>query len=940
MKIIASFIITILASTLIVSNVYAVKAYPYPIKKTQPDGSTIMVRLHGDENSHYTTTLDGYPLIVNAEGILTYVKINENGQLISTNIKAKDIEKRTVSDHEFVKSLSTDIRMSLASKSKRAVRSISKTSAPRKAYPLTGTPKSLVILVNFSDKNFVTPNPKNSFSNLLNQAGYSSNGGTGSARDYFRDNSMGLFNPQFEVVGPYTISGTMASYGGNDASKQDIGPQQMVIDACAAASANGVNFAQYDTDNDGVVDNIFIYYAGYNEAEGGSEETVWPHRWALNNNLTTKFNGVSVNDYACTSELKGSSGSNMCGIGTFCHEFGHVLGLPDFYAPNDAKHQTLSDWDIMDGGPYLNAGRTPPSYSAYERFFLNWLKPTELLTDGQYKLDTLSKKNTAYLISKMGNHNLIGNNPNPVEFFLLENRQNSDWDSYLPGHGMLLTHVCYNLSTWDANTPNNEPDAMGVDIVEADKIASDQTLSGDPFPGRTNVTFCALTFRDKTVLSKPILNIAEINGIIHFQFDSYITVNQTIKRYSTVQGTPSAIQTFSLKAKKLTEPLSISFKKNQHFEIKKESDSNWGKMITLNPSINGNIDSTVIQIRYNPTAPSYAAIHTETISIKSGTSVSDFLISGVSTRAVFVERPVTTEATDTTFSSFVAHWNSVYDATGYYLTVYSISNGESSLKEGFDNGEKATPGWTISVDTISNSAVYYGDKAPSLQFSSNNNFVQTEKYVLPATSLSFYIRSMAAANGGLLIEVQNTTNNWRKIDSIPIVSNLLEKRKTYTFTGLENYNQFKFTYIKGTGSITFDDLEVKFNKLLTYKLRNKLITSTFDTITSLVQNTEYFYAVRATDKSPNYENITEPSNTISVKTLLYPSKSLLKTKMESNGNLIVYLPTTDYKLNIYNLLGECIQSIVPTNATITIKNLPKNKVYILKSNNLVAKIVF
>ena len=102
----------------------------------------------------------------------------------------------------------------------------------------------------------------------------------------------------------------MSYYGGNDSDGNDKNPRQMVIDACTQAFNNGVDFAQYDTDNDGYVDNVFIYYAGYNEAEGASANTVWPHRWTLANANTT-FNGKIVYDYACTSELKGKSGTNM-----------------------------------------------------------------------------------------------------------------------------------------------------------------------------------------------------------------------------------------------------------------------------------------------------------------------------------------------------------------------------------------------------------------------------------------------------------------------------------------------------------------------------------------------------------------------------------------------------------------------------------------------------
>ena len=494
MKTFRPIIFTLLVSILTIPTLKAVKAYPFPTKITQPDGTTITIQLHGDEFFHYKSTLDGYALIPNEKGIMTYAQQDANGKLITTNVEATDINRRSITEKNFIQNLKKNIDFSSQAQSVRSGRSlapaVSTISTSIQSYPLTGTPKSIAILVNFSDKSFVTSTPQTAFTNLLNQDGYSANGGTGSANNYFKDNSKGVFSPEFDVVGPYTLPHNMAYYGANDATtKNDVNPQQMVVDGCTLAAAAGVDFSKYDVDGDGIVDNVFIYYAGYNEAESGPANSVWPHRWAIyptsmysNGNYTgtvasTTFNGKRVEGYACTSELRGSTGSNMCGIGTFCHEFGHVLGLDDMYNTVDQTKVTLSYWDIMDAGPYLNNGRTPPAYSAYERFYLKWLVPTELKSANNCTLSNLATGNNAFLISQYGNHNLNGSNPSPVEFFLLENRQNTGWDTYLYGHGMLITHIYYNASTWADNTPNNDPTAMGVDIVEADGTAIETAAS-------------------------------------------------------------------------------------------------------------------------------------------------------------------------------------------------------------------------------------------------------------------------------------------------------------------------------------------------------------------------------------------------------------------------------------------------------------------------------
>ena len=128
------------------------------------------------------------------------------------------------------------------------------------------------------------------------------------------------------------------------------------------------------------------------------------------------FDGKILYDYACSSELKGNSGSNMCGIGTFCHEFSHVLGLPDLYDTEYSGHNTLGSWDIMDYGGYSNNGRTPPSFSSYERFYLGWLTPTILNSAANITIDELQSSNQAYLVSSTGTHNLDGASPNPNSF--------------------------------------------------------------------------------------------------------------------------------------------------------------------------------------------------------------------------------------------------------------------------------------------------------------------------------------------------------------------------------------------------------------------------------------------------------------------------------------------------------------------------------------------
>ncbi|MBR6520203.1 MAG: M6 family metalloprotease domain-containing protein, partial [Paludibacteraceae bacterium] len=325
-------------------GVWAVPAKPIVKTLIQPDGSELKVRLVGDENGHYYITPEG-----------NVVEQDKDGWYVVGNGQQREGERLQMPRKR--------VHSSTVDEQRRA---------PHQAE------RGLVILVEFSDVSF--SKTRQNFDDLLNKEGYNYNGATGSARDYFRDASNGQYVPEFDVYGPYRLDSVMSYYGQNDRSGLDMHPDQMVVDAVAKLASDSlvdINFADYDTDNDGYMDNLFVYYAGYGENEGAPENSVWPHAWEVYEEYVKGqlvYDGKQIKGYACTSELQGTSGVLMCGIGTFCHEFGHVLGLPDFYVTDySSQHKTLGDWDIMDAGAYLNGGNTPPTYSAHERFYLGWL---------------------------------------------------------------------------------------------------------------------------------------------------------------------------------------------------------------------------------------------------------------------------------------------------------------------------------------------------------------------------------------------------------------------------------------------------------------------------------------------------------------------------------------------------------------------------------------
>ena len=387
-------------------SAYSVPAYPGGIKLRTPDGGSTTVYLYGDEFCHWATDASGREVSISVDGIAR--------ELPATRSFRSHVPSRR------------------------------RIYTPEPNPVAMGENHFLVILVAFADKAFSLDNPRDRFSRLLNEEGYSDYGGTGSAKQYYREQSSGVFNPIFDVVGPITVSGKMADYGGNvndEGEEDEDGSDKNAVGAFAEAvriarQQGLVDFSDYDSNGDGYVDNIFFYYAGYNEAEGGGNDTIWPHAFGFYGSNSITYDGVKLGRYACTSELRGRSGTTMCGIGTFCHEFGHVLGLPDFYDTDYAENgsaATLYTFSLMCSGSYNNNGCSPPNLGAIERNMLGWMEfPQELTDPGHVTLGPVTG-NEAYRLSST----------NPGEFFLLEVRDGTGWDSYIDGKpaGMLIYHV-------------------------------------------------------------------------------------------------------------------------------------------------------------------------------------------------------------------------------------------------------------------------------------------------------------------------------------------------------------------------------------------------------------------------------------------------------------------------------------------------------------------
>ena len=476
----------------------------------QPDGTTLTLMMRGDERFHYLVTEDGVP-VVRHEGAYYYAQFGAEGFAASERL-AHDAEERTPEEQAFVESL-PDLRQA-ATTQMRATKRRAATRAAEPEVPTTGEVHVPILLVQYADVKFSAS--KDQMEELANGEDGVAEKGTASIRQFFVDQSEGQFLPTFDVIGPITLKNNMKYYGGNDRDGYDLRPQEMTEETCKLAYNNlNTDFKRYDNNNDGYVDFLYIIYAGYGEASDPYEleNTIWPHQWALEEPLT--LGGVNIQQYACSNELIGNRGTILAGIGTFCHEFSHCLGLPDFYdTSEDGTTFGMSAWSIMDYGCYNNDGYTPCGYNAYEKDCIGWKSLVELKKSQKVTLKPLSEGGEAYKIV---------NDANPDEFYVVEHVDQKGWNMDAPASGMLVLHVDYDEEVWYNNEVNIDPRHRRMTIIPADDRLSDGTLAGDVYPTAKNKSLTATSRPAAKVytggyMNKDITDIASANGVITFTF--------------------------------------------------------------------------------------------------------------------------------------------------------------------------------------------------------------------------------------------------------------------------------------------------------------------------------------------------------------------------------------------------------------------------------------
>lgn len=431
------------------------------------DGTEVKAQLVGDEFLHYYVSEDG----------TKYVQDESTGLY------------RKMTDEVATRRRSAVRRAQAQGRQKRMLRKAQASNV------FQGTKKGLVILAEFTNSKFKSGHDLALYKRIANDANYSDNNFKGSIKDYFKAQSHGMFELDFDVAGICQLQHPYAYYGKNNSNEEDVKAGQMVAEACLWAHEHGINFSKYDWDGDGEVDQVFVLYAGHGEASYDKDpNTIWPHMYYLSASDYGKalsLDGVTVDTYACSSELNGDG--NLDGIGTFCHEFSHCMGFRDLYDTSYAGWFGMGDFDLMCSGSYNGDSKCPAGYSAYEKAECGWLTLKDM-TDIEQEtsivgVQPMSADGDAYIIKNKGHED---------EYYILENRQKTGWDSYLPASGLMITHVDYDADIWGWNMPNTSgkyEDANGntktndhqrLTIFRAGKSTDEYGDASDLYPYGSN----------------------------------------------------------------------------------------------------------------------------------------------------------------------------------------------------------------------------------------------------------------------------------------------------------------------------------------------------------------------------------------------------------------------------------------------------------------------
>ena len=929
MHYITKAILSVAAAAAIAFSGYAIPAKPGILQYTNPDGSSVELSISGDENGYHYTTTDGYVLIPAADGTMCYA-ITKDNVLVSSRMKASNIGERSSSERSLLASLNAPAMREMAQQATETRRRKAQAKAFEPGailgdYPTTGSPNVLIILIQFQDVKFKESNDKQAFNDLLNKTGYDFNGATGCAREYFEAQSNGVFSPNIVVEGPITLPFAEPYYGtpGSDGNPDARG-WQMVTDACEIIEKENpdFDFARFDNNKDGIIDNVFLFYAGRGQHDGGASYTIWPHAWNIYKDLglNYSFGGVKLGSYACANELMGSE-LNRNGIGVFCHEYSHILGLADHYPTGMASHDYHpGKLDLMSEGPYLNNSNTPCNMNAFERYSLGWLNPRQLSGAEDIELKPLYSSNEALIV------NTIADN----EFFILENRQNKGWDAFLPLHGMLVWHIDYDPDIWEDNKPNNDANHQRVDVMEADGIPGYDTYAGDTYPGSNNVTsITKWPTWTSTNVDMPLTNIHEDGENIYFRVKGGGNIIDPVNSLA-----PSDITATSFTANWETRG-GLSYE----VDLCKGLSPVPVKTVIVTGKGSYTFSDLTPSTDYSYVVRAVDADLKSVDSARQTLRTDDPYFDMIPAEAL--------QATEISKTGFTARWAELKDATAYILDVYQKDAiAPKTISIGFDNDRYPS-------DWYSNSTDYdgrrYGQASPSLSLAANGVQMASPVFEDDINALSFWYRAYRPAESGFIsIDVKKAgSSTWQMLHPIsPLCTETEGATVKIGDGGLLLPTGVKAIRIvnrapEGVNSAVYiDDITLDYAGTYTpvyvadYEDKN-VGNVTSCAIDGLADNASYYYTVRGIDAdgkvSPKSEEITVVTGATSGIADIN-SQSL---KVSVSGGAILISGADANGAKVYSVDGLLVGSISASDGAV--RGLASG-IYIVVSGSDIAKV--
>ena len=433
------------------------------------DGSEVRVQPWGDEYGHWLQAADG----------TCYVA--KDGVFVAAEKKALLAQREArQAKRGFNKAIYASTSDGLGEYGKMSMGRV----------PSIGEYTIPVVMVQFSNLSFRNTTTVEKMTRYFNEEGYQDEPNTaGSVRDYFKEQSGGQFIPNFDVVGIVTLDHPYEYYGKNDSQGNDMRLYELPGDVIAAAiSQLGTDFSQYvvpaaDENHNSGVPLMAMLYAGRGEATEypSGSNYLWPCEWDDVEDAIGygDYEGVHFNSFFIGNEL-GSGGGSLMGCAVFCHEFGHALGLPDFYG-NYAGDDAFGYWSIMDSGIYLEEdSRIPAAYTAYEKSYMGWLNLPEL----DYTQDEVE---LCYPGDCAEGSAVIVRNSS-TETFILENHQPSTFFPAQYGAGVLVMRIAYKKSSWENNSPNPSPSQKRACVLTANGAKLDYSADKNNLYGYTKTS--------------------------------------------------------------------------------------------------------------------------------------------------------------------------------------------------------------------------------------------------------------------------------------------------------------------------------------------------------------------------------------------------------------------------------------------------------------------